>query len=210
MVTNAATAMQEAIPEPTLPEILGNKEMDSIPILIDAEAERRLEALLVNFDQQRQNTQSAFAKALLTRSCEKCERVAGVLAVWDAPRTPVMTLEHVAWAEQLLCASDEALLRFSGEYMHGGETQANAKRVLKLIERAAAGDFKAQKRHEKGKFPKGAAPYSMVMRASKLAKRDFDDAIAHLADLSEVELVTAASQHPNGREEKIRCLLLKG
>lgn len=208
-VAAAAKAMREATPPMSLPAMLDNAAMDCIPILIDPAAYSRLEELLIEFDQQRQSARSAFAKALLTRSCEKCERVAGVLAVWDSPRAPVMTLEHVEWAAQLLFASDAALLRFSGEYMHGGETQANAQNVLTLIKRAVAGDFKPQRRHEKGIVAKGVAPYSMVMRASKLSKRDLDDAVAHLIDLSEVRSGTLPSLHPNGRDEVIRVLTLR-
>lgn len=208
-VAAAAASVRESTPPMSLPAMLDNAALDCIPILIDPAAYSRLEELLIEFDQQRQSARSAFAKALLTRSCEKCERVAGVLAVWDSPRAPVMTLEHVEWAAQLLFASDAALLRFSGEYMHGGETQANAQNVLTLIKRAVAGDFKPQRRHEKGIVAKGVAPYSMVMRASKLSKRDLDDAVAHLVDLSEVRSGTLPSLHPNGRSEVIRVLTLR-
>jgi hypothetical protein len=208
-VAAAAKALREATPPMLLPAMLDNAALDCIPILIDPAAEARLTELLIEFDRQRQKARSAFAKALLARSCEKCERVAGVLAVWDSPRAPVMTLEHVEWSAQLLFASDAALLRFSGEYMHGGATQANAQKVLKLIKRAAAGEFQPQRPHEKGLVAKGVAPYSMVMRASKLSKRDLDDAVAHLVDLSEVLSGTLPSLHPNGRPEAIRVLTLK-
>lgn len=208
-VAAAAAAMREATPPMSLPAMLDNAALDCIPILIDPEAEMRLAELLVKFDYQRQTARSAFAKALLSRSCEKCERVAGVLAVWDSPKAPVITLEHVEWAAQLLFASDAALLHFSEEYMHGGQTQANAQNVLKLIKRAAAGDFKPQNPREQEVIDKGVAPYSMVMRASKLAKRDLDDAVAHLIDLSEVRSGTLLSQHPNGRAETIRVLTIR-
>jgi hypothetical protein len=206
-VVNAAEAINEAIP---LCASFPDQKVADIPITIAADAERRLGELLIEFDQQRRNSSSAFAKALLTRSCEKCERVAGVLAVWDCPRAPVITLEYVTWAEQLLRASDSALLHFSGEYMHGGQTQADANKVLKLIKRALNGDFKEQKKHESSMLKMGTAPYSMVMRASKLEKRRFDDAVAHLIDLSDVRLDRALSKHPNGREESIRGLSLCG
>jgi len=178
-------------------------------IQIDPAAEKQLGELLVEFDKQRQVSPSAFAKALLTRSCEKCERVAGVLAVWDCPAKPVITLEHVTWAEQLLRASDSALLRFSGEYMHGGQTQADGQRILKLIQRTLAGEFKAQKSHEKWLLDQNVAPYSMVMRGSKLDKRRFDDAVAHLADLFDVQSGSTPSGHPNGRAETVRWLSLR-
>jgi hypothetical protein len=178
------------------------------PIQIDPAAETRLGELLVEFDQQRQTSASAFAKALLTRSCEKCERVAGVLAVWDCPAKPVITLEHVTWAAHLLHASDSALLRFCGEYMHGGQTQADGQRILKLVKRALAGELKTQKPHEKRLLDQNFAPYSMVMRASKLDKRRFDDAIAHLEGLTELLSGSGQSGHPNGRTETARWLSL--
>ena len=179
------------------------------PIQIDPAAETRLGELLVEFDQQRQTSESAFAKALLTRSCEKCERVAGVLAVWDCPAKPVITLEHVTWAAHLLHASDSALLRFSGEYMHGGQTQADGQRILKLVQRTLAGEFKTQKPHEKWLLDQNVAPYSMVMRASKLDKRRFDDAVAHLVDLFDLQSGSVQSTHPNGRAETVRWLSLR-
>jgi hypothetical protein len=202
----AAEAVRQAF---SLELLTGNKDVDCIKIAIDPAAETRLGELLVDFDRQRQKAQSAFAKALLARSCEKCERVAGVLAVWDSPRAPVVAFEHVEWAAQLLFASDAALLRFSGEYMHGGQTQANAQGVLKLIKRSVAGDFKPQKKHESGMLRKGIAPHTMVMRNSKLAKRDFDDAVAHLVDLGEVELFSTSSPHPNGREQHVRGFVMR-
>jgi hypothetical protein len=208
-VCAAAEALREAT-QPVRDQGMPSKDvLDCVPILIDPAAETRFAELLVEFDQACVVNGSAFAKALLIRSCEKCERVAGVLAVWDSPTAPGITLEHVNWAEQLLLASDTAVQHFSNEYMHGGQTQANAKKVLRLIERAANGDFKPQKRHESGKLPAGAAPYSMVMRSSKLAKREFDDAVAHLGALGEAELIPLPSRHPNGRVETMRCLVLK-
>lgn len=179
-------------------------------ILIGERVENRLGELLVEFDRRRIASQSPFAKALLTRSCEKCERIAGVLAIWDCPTRPEITIEHLEWAEQFLHASDAALLRFSGEYMHGGQMQADAQRILKLLRRVLAGDFKPQKPHEKALLDMKVAPYSMVMRASKLDKRRFDEAVAYLVDLSDVESGSTETMHPNGRSEKQRWLSMRG
>lgn len=195
----------QAIPAEAL--FAGN-EIEGIPILIWATAEQRLQELQVEFYFRRQETQSAFGKALLARSCEKCERVAGVLAVWDNPRAPEIKLEHVAWAEQLLRASDAALLRFSGDYMHGGQTQADAQKVKLLIGRIQAGELKAKRKHEMAMIARRMAPYSMVLRASNMDKRRFSDAVAHLVDLSDVLSATDPSQHPNGRPETTRWLAL--
>ncbi len=206
VVKMAADAIHQATKHAAfVADLNGNRES----ILIGERVESRLRELLVEFDQQRLASQSPFAKALLTRSCEKCERIAGVLAVWDCPTRPEMTLEHLEWAEQFLHASDAALLRFSGEYMHGGQTQSDAQRILKLLRRVLAGDFKPQKPHEKALLDMKVAPYSMVMRASKLDKRRFDEALAYLVDLSDVESGSAPSAHPNGRAETVRWLSVR-
>ncbi|MBK9021916.1 MAG: DUF3987 domain-containing protein [Sulfuritalea sp.] len=181
VVRMAADAIAQATKHAAfVADLNGNRDS----ILIGERVENRLRELLVKFDQERLASQSPFAKALLTRSCEKCERIAGVLAVWDCPTRPEITLEHLEWAEQFLHASDAALLRFSGEYMHGGQTQSDAQRILKLLRRVLAGDFKPQKPHEKWLLDRKVAPYSLVMRNSKLDKRRFDEALAYLVDLS--------------------------
>ena len=180
-----------------------------IHIKITDEAEIRLGELLVKFDRQRLDVKTAFGKALLTRSAEKCERVAGVIAVWDNPCSPVITLEHVTWAESLLLASDSALIRFSVEFMHGGKVQSNAAKVLALIKRARNGELKPQKKHEPPLVSIGLAPRSMVLRASKLNKKEFDDAIEYLDALGDIEDSTIEKSHPNGRKEFMHGLVLK-
>ncbi len=129
--------------------------------------------------------------------------------MWDSPQDPIINLEHVTWAEQLINASDAALLHFCGEYMHGGQTQADAQRIKKLMTRALAGEFSAQKPHEKTLLTKNVAPYSLVMRASKLDKRRFEEAVDHLAALSDIEQINVDTNHPNGRKEKQRALCFK-
>ena len=202
----AARALKEGIT--TAEFVAGLDDKDSITIQIEDTAEAKLCEMLREFDQRRRQVQSAFAKALLTRSCEKAERVAGVLAVWDCPAAPVMTLEHVVWSEALLIASDAALMRFSSEFMHGGEVQANAQRIMKIIPRANAGELKPQKRHEERLLARGLAPYSMVLRYSKLNKKDFCDALEYLYDLNELQTVEVFSNHPNGTKLKTRGLEL--
>ena len=204
-VKDSSQALQEEIRKAI--SLFAVDSDEAIKIRIEDEAEARLCKLLTQFDQRRRDVKSTFAKALLARSCEKAERVAGVLAVWDCPALPVMTIEHVAWAEALLIASDEALMRFSVEYMHGGECQANAQRILTLLPRVLSGELKPQKKHEGGMIGQGLAPYSMMLRSSKLDKRSFSEALEYLYDLCEVQTIEVTSKHPNGRTEKTRGLV---
>jgi hypothetical protein len=179
-----------------------------IGIVIQSDAEARLAELMLEFDAARRSSQSPFGKALLVRSLEKCERIAGVLAVWDQPAQPEVTIEHVGWAEQFIRASDLALMRFAGEYMHGGQVQSNADRLLKLASRALRGEFKPQKPHEHTLMKQGIAPVSMLMRAAKIDKRGFDEALSHLVDLAEIQIVQLQSAHPNGRNLVTRGVTL--
>jgi hypothetical protein len=203
-VKQAAEALKEGISTAEFTASLDDK--DSITIKIDDEAEAKLCEMLAQFDQQKRKVKNAFSKALLTRSFEKAERVAGVLAVWDCPAAPVMTVEHVEWSEALLIASDAALIRFSTEFMHGGQVQTNAQRIMRLVPRVVGGELKPQKKHEARLLAKGLAPVSMVLRLCKLNKKDFDAALEYLYDLRELQTVEIQSVHPNGRKEKSRGL----
>jgi hypothetical protein len=188
MAAEIATAARDASTTAAFSEP-GTGADASIPISIDPAADARLDELIVEFDARRTATSSPFAKALFGRSYEKAERVAGVLAVWDNPSTPVITLEHVAWAEQCLIASDNTLLHFSGEYMHGGQVQADAARVLKTIPRVFKGEFTTKNANEDRMVRQQLAPWSMLMRTTKLDKRRMDDAVDNLLDLGEIEKV---------------------
>jgi hypothetical protein len=177
-----------------------------IEIRVDDDANARLDQLLVEFDAEASRASTSFARSLLVRSFEKCERVAGVLAVWGNPTAPVMTLRHVAWAAQLIAASDSAALHFCGEYMHGGQIQADAALVLKTLKRVLKGEIKAQRANELAHTKAGMAPHSMVLRASKLDGRRFDDAVAHLIDLGEVIRSHFDGKQANNKPNRTKLL----
>lgn len=155
----------------------------------------RLDVLVREFS--REVARSPFSKALRARSFEKVERVAGVLAVFDAPRAPVMTLEHVEWATALVRSSNAALERFAADFMHGGQVQADAHRVIGIIDRLVSGELAVQTSVQMALVRKGLAPRVSVLKSSKLDKRRFDDAVAHLIATGDVEAVEVKQE--NGR-----------
>lgn len=156
-------------------------------IAIEPEAECRLNELMQQFDRKKRGSDSEFEQALLTRSFEKVERIAGVLAVWDEPYTTKIALPHVEWAARLVAASDAALLQFTRDYLHAGKVQAEAAAVLKLVHRILGGDIKPDKANESEALQQGYAPRSLVLKKSKLAKQEFDTAIAHLVALGDLQ-----------------------
>jgi hypothetical protein len=152
-----------------------------------AGVEERFDVLVDEFNTGSTST-SPFAKALQARAYEKTERIAGVLAVFDDPVTPVISLAHVDWAEAFVRASNAALLRFAGGQMHAGQVQANAARLLGLIDRIVSGEIKVQTSVQTDLVRKGFAPRTSVLKASKLSKREFDEAVEHLIACGDAEV----------------------
>lgn len=185
-------------------------ENGHITIGIHPEADAYLDGMLSRMEHRRNTSSSPFARALLARSFEKAQRVAGVLAVWDDPGRPQITIEHVEWAERYLAASDTAIIKFTADYMHGGQVQADADLVLRTLKRVLKGEFAAQRGNEAGFIAEGVAPWSTVLRASKLEKRRMDDAVAHLRDLDEVSIEVGKVTHARRGVLKVNLLRLRG
>lgn len=179
---------------------------DHILIRIQPDAKKHLEDMLLRVEQRRKGSSSTFARVLLTRSEEKAERVAGVLAVWDAPNKPVVTVEHVEWAERFLIASDAALIRFTSDFMHGGQIQADASLVSRTLGRILDGDIRPQRANASKYIKNGAAPWSEVLRASKLDKKRMDTAVDHLLELGDVVVKSDKVEHANGSERRVKLI----
>mgnify|MGYP000505799398 CR=1 FL=1 len=179
-----------------------------IEISITPEAEAMLGRLLVEFS-QRADDSTPFAQALLTRSVEKLERVAGVLAVWDTPLQPVMRAEHVEWAAQAVRASDAAVLHFTAKYMHEGEVQGDALRVLEILRRILAGDIKPTKANQIDHLKAGRVPYALLLKASKLDSARCVAALRYLMDLGDVREQEVKGPAPaRGPHKMTRVLVL--
>ena len=157
----------------------------SITIKYSQEADARMDVLIEYFNNSSIVSTNPFEHNLKMRSFEKCERIAGVLAVWDSPGEPKITIEHVNWAEKFINYSDSQVLKFTNSHLHGGKVQSDAKNILKVIDKFKSGEFKQESKHkfihDSGEFPRSA-----VLRYSKMAKKDFDAAIDHLIDLEKI------------------------
>jgi hypothetical protein len=106
-------------------------------------------------------------RAFATRSIEKIERVAGVLAVWENPENPVMSVEHITWAKQFVDYSNTEVCRFvEHDMVVDSPIIAGAKRLMDKLEGLVA----------KGKSKDGWVTRSAVMRAGR-----FDGAIMKAA-----------------------------
>jgi hypothetical protein len=158
-----------------------------ITVSFSSDADAHLDVLIDEFDSFASGTDNPFAKNLRARSFEKCERIAGVLAVWDDPDRPVITLSHVLWAESFVKYSDSAILKFTSNYMHGGKVQADAAKVLSIFSKFRSGDLKATKQlYIDAMAVPGCYPRTSILKASHMDKKEFDAAIEHLIDLREI------------------------
>ena len=160
-----------------------------ITLEIDAEADALLDSLLDEFDNERLTASSPFAISLKTRSYEKCERVAGVLAVFDNPVTPLITASHVRWSEMFIKYCDDEILKFTAGHLHGGKVQSDSAKIMELIARFINGSLKALNKNHAIILKAGNIPRSLILRYSHLSKMDFDNAINHLCDLESVTVV---------------------
>ena len=150
-----------------------------IIIKIDETAKSEFKALMLDFeDEANSNYSNNLAKILLVRSFEKSKRIAGVLAVFDNPELPLVTYEHLSWARAMVEASNRAIQTFASEYMHGGEVQTNAHKLLEKMKSLISGrnQFKTARGNSLCKDQK-LIMKSELINLSKLNTRDFDEAI---------------------------------
>lgn len=144
------------------------------------EADVFLDEVRELFDAQRRRAaDKPLQRVLCVRSYEKIPRIAGVLAVWDNPRAPLIGHEHVAWALHAVAASNADAERFLEDYLHGGEVQAHAAEILRHLAR-----IKVRKKLQ-------AVDHSELLKAvsRKMNSVQFATAVDHLAQLEEVEIV---------------------
>jgi len=165
----------------------GNEAETSIAIGLTPEAEAKLDGVLAQFDKATETAASEGERALLARSYEKVERICAVLAIWETPKSPVVTLEMVNWASSFVNASDTAMLHFVRRYMHGGPVQANAARIVEVMEKVLRGGFATDRPSENAAINAGYVPRSFVLRLCKsMDKKDLTLAIDHLVEQGNV------------------------
>lgn len=152
----------------------------SVCVEISEEADDRLQDLLESFNSEMEAAQSEAGRALLARSYEKAERIAGVLAVWASPAQPQILEAHVVWAEAFVRSSDAATLWFLKQHMHGGQIQANAAKVMRITEKVLSNAYGTDRTSERKAIAAGYAPRTLVLRKSKLDVKSFDLAVSQL------------------------------
>lgn len=165
---------------------------NGIILRIDDDADRKLDELLYEFDSAGISSTNPFARSLKMRSYEKCERIAGVLAIWDNPENPSISLSNVLWAEMFIKHSDSTVLGFSDDHMHYGQVQADAAKIKTYMNKILSGEIKPQSNRQSELIRGGYIPRALALKATKLCVKDFDVAVGHLAALEEVSQSTVA------------------
>jgi hypothetical protein len=117
-------------------------------------------------------------------------------------------MEHLNWAESFIKASDGCLLSFADESLHGGEVQANAAKLKRLMERALSGEISTQRDVEKRMLNQGKIAKSMLLRASRLNTTEVEEAIRHLVDLGDISSGTYPIQYPTGQSRSVPWVML--
>lgn len=183
--------------------------LHEIKITETDDARSLLKVLMVQSSEKADNTKDPLTKILLIRTFEKLYRVAGVLAVWDNPEKPVINVKHLEWARRFVDTSDETVIRFCTGYLHGGQTQADASRILTIIKRVISGEYKPTSTRDK-EFTKGlSTTRSLVLNKSKLAKKQFDEGIAHLVDTGKISEGVVERKNPlTGKVQSVKILTL--
>ncbi len=150
-----------------------------------ADADVRLTVLIEKFSHEAKQALTPDARALLKRSYEKVIRIAGVLAVWDCPDEPVVTVEHIDWAEAFVRYSNNCLLTFAEDNIHENQQLADAAKVLDVVKKLILGDIKTPNKshHVVRKLNSNWVAKSAVLKASKLFKVQFEMAVAHLLSI---------------------------
>ncbi|UVJ42851.1 YfjI family protein [Pseudomonas sp. LS1212] len=151
--------------------------MDGITVHVTDAADAIIDGLTQEFDQHSRVENSPYESAVCMRSMERTERIAGVLAVWDNPDKPVIDVAHIQWAAQFVRASNTMLLRLINQYMQPPGEQADAARLMAMLDR---GGFKGRNANEVAALKEGFVPRTTLMRLSNLRKKAFDAAIDYL------------------------------
>ena len=151
------------------------------------QADARLERALQEFELGARDPTEA---ALRRRSYEKADRIAGVLAVWANPASPLVTVDHVDWAIALVNASNAAMWRFLNKHMHEGTVQSNAAKVLEWCQRILSKEVLPDRGLESEAISAGAVPRSLVLKRSKLSAKELAEATQHLTVQGDLEAAT--------------------
>lgn len=158
-----------------------------IEVTATPEADKEMDDLAAELDETLRSTESPYERALCGRSSEKLERVAGVLAVFSNPAKPIITVDHVEWAMQWVYATNRSTLAFVEGYVHGGEVQENAAKLLRMIR---DGKTKPESPAEYAAHKAGWVSRSALLRRSRMsAAKELHPALTQLIDAGKLEAI---------------------
>lgn len=125
---------------------------------------------------------------LIRRNYEKAERICLMLAVWDNPKAPVVTKAHILWAEQLINASNAALLHFVGNQMFDEVAQRDGALILGSMKMILRGERKPYKPQHLVEGDQARVSRSFLIAVTKLEANRFNKGMDNLLMRGEVSI----------------------
>lgn len=161
--------------------------LQSAVITIPEEVQAYIDCLMLDLHaQMKKYPEESAERCLFGRTLEKAKRIAGVIAFFENPSCPVLKMEHIEWAVAFAQASDAMLLHFIRKHMHGGKVQAYAARIKGIMADILQGKVTGTRPGEIAAIAKRYCPISIVLKRSRLSKRDLDDAVDHLVACGDI------------------------
>lgn len=175
-------------------------------ISISEGAEQRVEELKLELYKAEQAfPEETHQRLLLGRTLEKALRIAGVLAVFERPGSPLLQIEHLNWGVNFVRAGDAKLSDFLAEHMHGGKVQADAAKVWRIAKALLAAPPNGRP-SEVAALAAGYVPVSVIAKRCRLNTKEMSEAIALLemrADMKRLDF-----QHTPVAGRPSRCASL--
>ncbi|MEJ8850452.1 hypothetical protein [Variovorax rhizosphaerae] len=186
------------------PPLAAHREVD---IAYGDGTEALLQRVMDRFSsRQRQPAVSSLEGMLTARGYENLLRVAGTLAVWDAPHRPTLRPDQVAWAEAFVLRSIHDAVLFADEHMHEAGVLADAAHVLRVCRRVLAGELKCDRLNEFACVRRGVVPRRIALKHSRLAKEPFAKALEHLDAVGDAHAFDAPLLQDGGTVPAIKVL----
>lgn len=174
-------------------------------IVVLIESEQAVQAMADRFEEQAEASEPMIA-AVLRRSSEKVVRIAGILAVLDAPDAPIMKQAHLAWAERMVAASNAAMATLAGQKVHASDATRDASRMLDaiktLLKQPPTGS--AVTASQIASIERGWVPWGLALKYCRLARKDALEAIEHLLDAGDLESDSVEVLSGRGRRQDVR------